>query len=68
VGYALPLTYSLDGLRRAFMNGESLFRSGVVQTDLVALLVFIVIMVPLSLKVFEWAYRRSRRQGTLGQY
>jgi len=68
VGFALPLTYSLDGIRRTFMNGETLFESGILQTDLVALLAFIVIMVPLSLQVFTWAYQRSRRQGTLGQY
>jgi len=68
VGYALPLTYSLDGIRRALMNGETLFDSAVLQTDLAALLVFIVIMAPLSLQVFAWAYRRSQRQGTLGQY
>jgi ABC-2 type transport system permease protein len=68
VGFALPLTYSLDGLRRAFMNGETVFSSGVLQIDLVALLVFIVVMVPFSLQVFAWAYRRARRQGTLGQY
>lgn len=68
VGFALPLTYSLDGLRRTFMNGETLFDSGPLQLDLVALLAFIVVMVPLSLQVFEWAYRRARRQGTLGQY
>jgi ABC-2 type transport system permease protein len=68
VGFALPLTYSLDGLRRTFMNGETLFDSGPLQLDLVALLVFIVVMLPLSLQVFEWAYRRARRQGTLGQY
>ncbi len=68
VGFALPLTYSLDGLRRTFMNGETLFDSGSLQLDLVALLAFIVVMVPLSLQVFEWAYRRARRQGTLGQY
>jgi ABC-2 type transport system permease protein len=68
VGFALPLTYSLDGLRRAFMNGETLFHSNVLQTDLLALLAFIAIMLPLSLQVFAWAYRRARRQGTLGQY
>jgi ABC-2 type transport system permease protein len=68
VGFALPLTYSLDGIRRTFMNGETLLTSSVLQLDLVALFAFIAIMVPLSLKVFEWAYQRSRRQGTLGQY
>jgi len=68
VGFALPLTYSLDGLRRTFMNGETLFHSSVLQTDLLALLAFIAIMLPLSLQVFAWAYRRARRQGTLGQY
>lgn len=68
LGFALPLTYSLDGLRRTFMNGETLFDSFILQTDLIALALFIVIMVPLSLQVFAWAYRRAQRQGTLGQY
>jgi len=68
VGFALPLTYSLDGIRRTLMNGEDLFTSSVIQTDLVALVVFLVIMVPLSLRVFAFAYRRAQREGTLGQY
>jgi ABC-2 type transport system permease protein len=68
VGFALPLTYSLDGIRRTFMNGESLFSSSVIQIDFVALVVFIIVMVPLSLQVFNWAYRRAQREGTLGQY
>lgn len=68
VGFALPLTYSLDGLRRALMNGETIFGSSVIQTDLVALTLFLVVMVPLSLQVFARAYRRAQRQGTLGQY
>lgn len=68
LGFALPLTYSLDGLRRTFMNGETLFSSPVLQIDLVALILFMLIMVPLSLQVFAWAYRRAQRQGTLGQY
>jgi ABC-2 type transport system permease protein len=68
VGFALPLTYSLDGIRRTFMNGETFFQSGILQTDMLALLAFIAIMVPFSLQVFAWAYQRSRRQGTLGQY
>ena len=68
VGFALPLTYSLDGIRRTFMNGESLFSNSVIQIDFVALIVFIIVMVPLSLQVFKWAYRRAQREGTLGQY
>jgi len=68
IGYALPLTYSLDGIRRTFMNGETLLTSSTIQTDLVALAVFIILMVPVSLQVFGWAYRRAQRQGTLGQY
>jgi ABC-2 type transport system permease protein len=68
LGFALPLTYSLDGIRRTLMNGETLFGSAILQTDLLALAVFIIVMVPLSLQVFAWAYRRAQRQGTLGQY
>lgn len=68
VGFALPLTYSLDGIRRAFMNGETMFDSVIIQTDFLALILFILIMVPLSLQVFSWAYHRAQRQGTLGQY
>lgn len=68
LGYALPLTYSLDGIRRTFINGETLLNSSVLQVDLVALLAFLLIMLPLSLQVFVWAYRRAQREGTPGQY
>jgi ABC-2 type transport system permease protein len=68
LGFALPLTYSLDGIRRTFMNGETIFGSTMIQTDLIALVVFLLAMVPVSLQVFAWAYRRAQRLGTLGQY
>ena len=68
LGYVLPLTYSLDGLRRTFMNGETLLSSSIIQVDLIALLAFLLVMLPLSLQIFVWAYRRAQRDGTLGQY
>ena len=68
VGFALPLTYSLDGIRRTFMNGETILGSAVMQTDLLALVAFLLVTVPISLQVFVWAYRRSQRLGTIGQY
>jgi ABC-2 type transport system permease protein len=67
IGAAFPLTYSLDGLRRCLMNGEDL-TSIAILGDAAKLVVFIVIMLPVSLWVFKVAYDSTRREGALGQY
>lgn len=67
VGNAFPLTYSLDGLRRCFMNGEG-FTNPIIMDDIMKLMLFIVIALPISLWFFRKSYDSTRREGALGQY
>lgn len=58
----IPVTYSLEGMRAALLAGtgwSGLWRS------LVALLIFAVVLIPLSFVVFSWALRRTKITGTL---
>ena len=56
----LPVTFSLEGMRQALLAGASLaqLRPG-------ALLLFAVILLPLSSALFVWALRRAKITGTL---
>jgi ABC-2 type transport system permease protein len=67
VGRIFPLTYSLDGVRRCLMNGETLL-DAVVAENVLWLLLFIVVALPISLFIFRLGYNSSRRDGSLGQY
>jgi ABC-2 type transport system permease protein len=58
----IPVTYSLEGMRAALLTGagwRELFPS------IGALLLFAVILIPLSFLVFAWALRRTKITGTL---
>jgi ABC-2 type transport system permease protein len=58
----IPVTYSLEGMRAALLAGagwRELFPS------IGALLLFAVILIPLSFLVFAWALRRTKITGTL---
>lgn len=58
----IPVTYSLEGMRAALLAGAGW---GVLWHSIVALLVFAVILIPLSFAVFAWALRRTKITGTL---
>lgn len=58
----IPVTYSLEGMRAALLNGASW--AGL-WPSLAALLIFAVILLPLSFAVFSWALRRTKITGTL---
>jgi len=58
----IPVTYSLEGMRAALLAGAGwleLWRS------LAALLLFAVVLIPVSFLVFGWALRRTKVTGTL---
>jgi ABC-2 type transport system permease protein len=61
----LPPTYGLDGIRRVLIEGQGFAQ---VREPLVALLLFLVVLLPLSLWVFGRAVRRAKREGSLIQY
>lgn len=57
-----PITHSLEAMRQAVINGASI---GDVSTQLLILLGFSAISVPLAIISFRWALRRIRRDGTI---
>jgi ABC-2 type transport system permease protein len=71
VALGLPLTYSLDGLRRCLIpvGGESAtLLTPQVSMDVLSLLLFIALALPISLRIFRWGYDVARRDGTLHSY
>lgn len=58
----IPITYSLEGMRAALLGGAGFAK---LWPSIVALLIFAVILLPLSFFVFSWALRRTKITGTL---
>lgn len=58
----IPVTYSLEGMRRALLAGASFAQ---LWPSIRALLIFSVILLPLSSLIFGWALRQSKITGTL---
>ncbi len=58
----IPVTYSLEGMRAALLMGANWT---ILWRYFVALLIFAVILIPLSFLVFAWAVRRTKVTGTL---
>jgi ABC-2 type transport system permease protein len=65
VSRILPPTYGLDGIRRVLIEGQGFAE---VREPLVVLLIFLAVLLPLSLWVFNRAVRRAKREGSLIQY
>jgi ABC-2 type transport system permease protein len=63
--YLLPITYSLEGMRQALLQGRSL---GALLPTIAPLVLFTVVLLPTSLYVFQRAVRRAKMDGTLTQY
>ena len=61
----IPVTYAVRAMRKALLAGAPW---SAIWPDLLALLFFIVVLVPLSLFVFRYAVERARREGTLAHY
>jgi len=65
VGRLLPVTYALEGMRLALLNGAP-FRELLPQV--LALAAFTAVLLPLSLWAFRRAVRRARIDGSLTHY
>jgi ABC-2 type transport system permease protein len=63
--FLLPITYSLQGMRLALLKGASLFE---LLPNILSLLVFALIMLPVSLFAFRYSVIRAKRDGSLTQY
>ncbi len=63
--YLLPITYSLRAMRHALLQGypiSSLF------TDIIALFLFSIIMLPIGIITFKYAVRKAKIDGSLIHY
>jgi len=65
ISYFLPVTHALEGMRMAVLKGHSLLQ---LLPYILALLVFSIIMLPLSILIFTFAVRKAKKDGTLTQY
>ena len=65
LSYVLPVTYSLEGMRLAMLQGYSI---RALLPNIVALILFSIIMLPLSIFIFGYAVKRAKIDGTLTQY
>jgi ABC-2 type transport system permease protein len=62
---AIPLTYAIDGMRRALLNGQSL---AAIAPTVLTLAIFAAILLPLALACLSHSLRRARQNGTLSFY
>ena len=62
VSRLIPITYSLEGMRAALLDGAGWSRIG---PSILALLIFAAILLPVSFAVFAWALHRTKVTGTL---
>ena len=65
ISKVFPITYSLDALRLAVLKGYSV---AMLSNQLITLVSMSIVLFPLSLKIFNWAVERGKRDGTLMQY
>jgi ABC-2 type transport system permease protein len=65
VSHILPITYSLNGMRHALLQGYSLHA---LAPDIIALVVFSIVLLPLALLAFRYAVKKAKVDGTLVQY
>lgn len=63
--YILPITYSLRAMRHALLQGYSL---EALLPDIFALIIFSIVMLPLSMLSFRYAVKRVKIDGSLTQY
>lgn len=61
----LPVTYSLSAMRHALLQGYSL---KALAFDIVGLMLFSAVMLPVSLFIFGYAVKRAKVNGSLAQY
>lgn len=65
VSHLLPMTYSLNGMRHALLQGYSLQD---LAPDMLTLVLFSAVLLPASLLAFRYAVRKAKIDGTLVHY
>jgi ABC-2 type transport system permease protein len=65
ISHLFPMTYSLSGMRHALLQGYSLHD---LLPEISTLVIFSLILLPLSLFIIRFAVKRVKEEGTLVQY
>ncbi|MFH1459654.1 MAG: ABC transporter permease [Candidatus Omnitrophota bacterium] len=65
IARCFPITHAIRAMQLAVYQGYALSQ---LKKELLFLLIFSLILVPLSLKIFNAALNHARKNGTLGQY
>jgi ABC-2 type transport system permease protein len=65
VTWYIPMTHSVNAMRGALLNGEPL---SALHPEILFLLVFAGIAIPVSLAIFQFGVDHTKRSGTLTQY
>jgi len=63
--YLLPITYSLEGMRLALLRG---FSTNALLPHILALALFAVVLLPLSIGLFGYGVKRAKIEGSLTHY
>jgi ABC-2 type transport system permease protein len=63
--YFLPVTYALEGMRLALLKGASFYQ---LLPNILSLLGFTAILMPISIYAFQYAIRLAKRDGSLTHY
>jgi len=67
LAWLMPYTYALDAARRVLLNGATL-ASPAVLGDIVVLVIYTIVFIPIGLWVFRWGCDRIRYEGTVATY
>lgn len=65
LSHIFPTTYALDALRLTILKGYSI---SMISNQLMIIGGMTLVLFPLSLKTFQWAIEKGKRDGTLIQY
>jgi ABC-type multidrug transport system ATPase subunit/ABC-type polysaccharide/polyol phosphate export permease len=65
LAWLLPITYALEALRRALLNGATIVQ---LSPQLAVLCAFCLVLLPISLIAFRQAVRRAKIDGSLSHY
>lgn len=65
VSYILPMRHSLEGMRLSLLQGAPMKE---IAPNLIALVIFTVILLPIGLLCFQYAVKRAKIDGSLTHY
>ncbi|MBU0547917.1 MAG: ABC transporter permease [Candidatus Omnitrophica bacterium] len=65
ISHFLPITFSLKALRLSLLKGYSV---GQLTTEIIALLLFSIFLLPLSILIFKYSVREAKKSGSLIHY